>query len=189
MIALRWCHINFLKKKANVCEAVVRFTRQDTKTGKSRIVDLPGPAMDALLSQKSYTFLKPHGHVFENPFTEKPWVSDNAFREVHWVFACKAAGVNYRTPEMLRHSLASLMFERNKPLGWIANQMGNGVEVMARHYGRWLDLNQIETDDLADLRDEICRNPAGIEDKGFNCLIPKRKLVAGAGFEPATFGL
>jgi integrase len=56
MIALRCCHINFLKKKANVCEVVLRFTRQDTKTGKPLIVNLPGPAVDALLSQKSHTF-------------------------------------------------------------------------------------------------------------------------------------
>ena len=183
MIALRWPNINFLKKKATIEEAVVRFNRQETKTDKIRMVDLPGPAIEALLSQKEFTFMKSHDHVFENPLTGVPWVSDEAFREAHWVFACKAAGVNYRTPVMLRHGFASLMFERDKPLGWIANQMGNSVEVMARHYARWLDKNKVEMDDLSDLWDSICTNPVGIEEKDYNLPILKENLALPSGCE------
>ncbi len=189
MIALKWCHVNLVKRKASIQEAVVRFKRQDTKTGRVRIVDLAEPALAALNSQKIHTYMKQHGHVFENPLTAEPWASDKAFREAHWSYACKAAGVNYRSPEMLRHGFASLMFERNKPLGWIANQMGNGVEVMAKHYARWLEKNQVELDDLAGVWDSICTNPVGIEDENSNSLNVKGNLVAGAGFEPATFGL
>ncbi len=81
------------------------------------------------------------------------------------------------------------MFEKNKPLGWIANQMGNSVEVVAKNYARWLEHNKIETDDLGDLWNEICTNPVGIEEEDCNLPVFKGKLVAGAGFEPATFGL
>ena len=188
MIALQWNHINFVKKKAIIKEAIVRFNRQDTKTCKDRVVNLPQPAIEALEKQKQFTFL--YGkEIFQNPLTGKFWASDKAFRELHWKYACKAAGVTYRPPEMLRHSFASLMFEKNKPLGWIANQMGNSVEVVAKNYARWLEHNKIETDDLGDLWNEICRNPVGIDDSSLQLANFNGKLVAGAGFEPATFGL
>ncbi len=127
--------------------------------------------------------------IFQNPPTGKFWVSGKAFRELHWQYACKAAGVTYRPPEMLRHGFASLMFEQNKPLGWIANQMGNSVEVVAKNYARWLEHNKVETDDLGELWNEICRNPVGIEGSSSQFTDFNGKLVAGAGFEPATFGL
>jgi len=67
--------------------------------------------------------------------------------------------------------------------------MGNSVEVVAINYARWLEHNKVETDDLGELWNEICRNPVGIEDSSSQFTDFNGKLVAGAGFEPATFGL
>ena len=52
--------------------------------------------------------------------------------------ACSKAGVRSVSPYELRHTNATLLMEAGVPLGVIAQQLGNSVEVLVEHYLGWL---------------------------------------------------
>jgi integrase len=52
--------------------------------------------------------------------------------------ACAKAGVREVSPYGLRHTNATLLMEAGVPLGVIAEQLGNSVEVLVKHYLGWL---------------------------------------------------
>jgi integrase len=52
--------------------------------------------------------------------------------------ACEAAGVAYRRPYTLRHTYASRALSRGVEVAWLAEQMGDNVLTVMRHYARWI---------------------------------------------------
>ncbi len=46
--------------------------------------------------------------------------------------------LRYREPYNARHTYASWMLMIGKNIAWIAEQLGNSIEVMSERYGRWI---------------------------------------------------
>ena len=138
LYGLRWPSIDFRKKEMLVHETVVRGEyKNTTKTNQSRIVHLSDRAMELLLAQKSYTFMKGE-YVFENPAFHEPWGDERAFRRSYWTPTLKRTGIRYRRPYQLRHSNASMRLMAGQVLGYAASQMGHDVKIFAEVYARWI---------------------------------------------------
>ncbi|EHF4941884.1 Arm DNA-binding domain-containing protein [Enterobacter hormaechei] len=139
LCALRWKDIDFIQKTAYVQNASVSGIIKGTKTkAGTRKVELTDEAMLALVSQKTFTFLK-NATVFEDPKTEKPWSNADAIRKKAWVPTLRKAGIRYRNPYQTRHTFATKMISQGVNLFWLAGQMGHkGPEMLFRHYGRYL---------------------------------------------------
>ncbi|HHA2276540.1 site-specific integrase [Enterobacter hormaechei] len=139
LCALRWKDIDFIQKTAHVQNASVAGIIKGTKTkAGTRKVELTDEAMLALVSQKTFTFLK-NATVFEDPKTEKPWSNADAIRKKAWVPTLRKAGIRYRNPYQTRHTFATKMISQGVNLFWLAGQMGHkGPEMLFRHYGRYL---------------------------------------------------
>lgn len=95
-----------------------------------------------MLTREARAILKTHtasrfqgGYVFltqqMNPYDEKDLT--RAFRK-----ACEAAGVRYRRPYTLRHTYASRALSRGVEVAWLAEQMGDNVLTVMKHYARWI---------------------------------------------------
>ncbi|HUO05455.1 MAG TPA: tyrosine-type recombinase/integrase [Candidatus Binataceae bacterium] len=77
-----------------------------------------------------------------------------------WRRAVARAGVEYRPLYTLRHTYTSLMLSAQKPLQWVAHQLGHvGVAKIDEVYGRWLRTPSAETLDLEKLFESIAKLP------------------------------
>lgn len=138
LYGLRWPSIDFRKKEMMIHEVMVRGEHKDTtKTSQSRIVHLSDRAMDLLLAQKAFTFMKGE-YVFEHPTFNEPWGDERAFRRSFWKPTLKRTGIRYRRPYQLRHSNASMRLMAGQELGYAAAQMGHDVKIFAEVYARWI---------------------------------------------------
>ena len=139
LCALRWKDIDFIQKTAHVQSASVAGVTKGTKTkAGTRKVELTDEAMVALVSQKTFSFMKDET-VFEDPKTEKAWANADAIRKKAWVPTLRKAGIRYRNPYQTRHTFATRLISRGANLFWLATQMGHkGPEMLFRHYGRYL---------------------------------------------------
>lgn len=141
LVALEWGDIDWLRGTVRISRAKTQAAdeAETTKTKRStRDVKLLPPALEALTSQKAYTFLT-GGEVFHNPRTQKAWEGDQAIRQGAWHAALKKAGVRYRRAYQTRHTYASMMLTAGEPIGWVASQLGHSdLTMFGRVYGRWI---------------------------------------------------
>lgn len=139
LIALEWGDIDIDRAIVSVRRAYVLKQTKTTKTkAGEREVKLFPPAINALLSQKSFTFLAGK-QIFHNPRTNARWDSDAQLRKTAWMPALKKAGVVYRNPYQTRHTYASTLLSAGENPLWIAHQMGHKDWGMIRkRYGRWI---------------------------------------------------
>ena len=139
LIALEWGDIDWEAGLVRVRRALVKgsIKRPKTKAGE-RSVMLFEPALDALKSQRQFTFLA-DGRIFHNPRTNEPWEGDGPIRKTLWQPALKRAGVVYRIPYQTRHTYASTLLSKGENPMWVAQQMGHTDWGMIRkRYGRWI---------------------------------------------------
>jgi integrase len=143
LMALEWKDIDWNKGLVHISRAMVEKHEKCTKTeaGKRTIILLP-PAREALIAQKTYTFLEGN-KVFHHPHLHKPWQTNAQIRRIYWTNALKKAGVRYRNPYQTRHSYASMLLSAGENMLWVAKQMGHcDTEMIMKTYGKWLpDLN------------------------------------------------
>ncbi len=139
LCALGWDDIDFIGKTAHVQNASVVGVIKETKTkAGTRKIELNDEALNALLAQKKFTFMK-SPYVFCDPKTGKPWANADAIRKKAWVPTLKKAGVRYRNPYQTRHTFATRHISQGANLFWLAGQMGHkGPEMLFRHYGSYL---------------------------------------------------
>lgn len=141
LVGLRWGDIDWVKSEVFVVRAVTQRSKapEDTKTrGSRRRVRLLPLALESLLSQKSYTFLKGE-EVFQDPRYQAPWAGDYPIREVFWRRTLQKAGVRYRYPYQTRHTYASMMLSAGEDARWVMAQMGHtSLTMLERRYGRWM---------------------------------------------------
>lgn len=139
LCAVKWSDIDFVNKIAHISAASVVGIIKGTKTKSgNRKVDLNEHAINALLSQKRFTFMK-SAEIFEDPKTSKPWAGADAIRKKAWIPTLKKAGIRYRNPYQTRHTFATMHISRGANLFWLASQMGHkGPEMLFRHYGSYL---------------------------------------------------
>ena len=102
------------------------------KTGETRDVFIPQILVDELKAWCDHAKIT-SGPMFLNAKGEPP---SNWGRSLHC--ACRKAEVRAITPYGLRHTNATLLMEARVPLGVIAEQLGNSIEVLVDHYLGWL---------------------------------------------------
>ena len=95
------------------------------KTAASRrTFNLNKLAMDAVRSQKEFTFLE-GSVVFQNPRQQRPYLGDGELRERVWKTILRHAGVRYRSPNQMRHTWASTALQIGENHYYVAAVMGH----------------------------------------------------------------
>lgn len=77
--------------------------------------------------------------IFINPKTMQPWRDDRDTYNRAWVPAVKKSGVKFRKQYNTRHTYASTMLTENKPIAWVAKQLGHSdIAMTLSTYARWI---------------------------------------------------
>ncbi|WP_199731079.1 Arm DNA-binding domain-containing protein [Aquitalea sp. FJL05] len=139
LIALDWSKVDFVHATVRIdANVVARITKGPKTAAGVRTIELSPVALEALLRQKSVTWLM-GGRVFLNPRKHRPWEVEQQIRRTSWQPLLKRAGVRYRNPYQIRHTYASHRVSSGANLFWLAQQMGHETtEMIIRHYGRWI---------------------------------------------------
>jgi integrase len=59
-----------------------------------------------------------------------------------WQPPLKKSGVNFRKQYNTRHTYASTMLTENKPIAWVARQLGHSdIDMTLTTYARWIPEN------------------------------------------------
>ena len=139
LLALSRCDIDLERKVIFVREALVKGVIKGTKTkAGERNHQLHSQALVALKAQLA---IIPHDHerIFLNPKTMQPWRDDRQIYNQCWVPNVKKSGVKYRTQYNTRHTYASTMLTENKPIAWVAKQLGHSdIAMTLNTYARWI---------------------------------------------------
>lgn len=145
LLAIEWQDIDLKRGAIKVSRAMVKKRLKGTKTvAGEREVMLLGPATQALVAQKEFTFKK-GTHVFHNPRTNQAWETDHQIRRTAWIYALERAGVRYRNPYQTRHTFASMMLTAGENIMWVATQMGHvDTEMVMKTYGKWIPDNSLK---------------------------------------------
>ena len=142
LLALKKCDIDLERNVIFVRKALVHGREKGTKTSSSaRTHQLHETALKALKAQL-LLLSNDHERIFLNPKNSLPWRDDRDIYHNCWVPSLKKSGVKYRTQYNTRHSYASNMLTQNKPIAWIAKQLGHSdATTTLRKYARWIPEN------------------------------------------------
>lgn len=146
LIALRWDRIDWIHGTARIDQVLTQASRdyELPKTKHSiRNVELHGPALEALIKMKPYSFLE-DGIIFKNPYCGLPWNGDSPVRK-RFKNVLKKAGVRYRYPYQMRHTYASTALMEGEDIGFVCGQLGHEDEAVTyKHYNRYIKGNRSE---------------------------------------------
>tara|TARA_R110000737_G_scaffold353249_1_gene403559 strand:+ start:4204 stop:5298 length:1095 start_codon:yes stop_codon:yes gene_type:complete len=145
LLALRKCDVDLERKVIFVRKALVHGREKETKTKSSaRTHQLHESALNVLKAQLSIR-LDAYERIFLNPKTNQPWRDDRAIYHNCWVPSLKLSGVKFRKQYNTRHTYASTMLTQNKPIGWVAKQLGHSnIAMTLSTYARWIPENTSE---------------------------------------------
>jgi integrase len=133
-IALRWTKIDDATRTGVIDVARTAFADKVTKNYELRTVHFNPRAWAAIQRMRSFTYLKPHGHVFENPRTDEPWASEADQRDLYWTPTLKRLRIRHRTPYKARATCATMYLMMGKEPGWIAAELGHSERVFWEAY-------------------------------------------------------
>lgn len=141
LIGLRWARVDLDGKTMRVTETTteqIDKTRAKTVAGIRTIPLLPA-AMEALHHIHKFTYACEDRVTF-NPRgrrDDKAW--DVKRLALIWAAAHKGTGIAKRSPYELRHTFASNLLSEGENVALIARWLGHRtVEMVIRHYGRWV---------------------------------------------------
>jgi integrase len=136
-LALKWKHIDWERKKINVCESNVMGIEERPKTrGSYREVDILPVVEGALREERRKTGLR-SPYVFLN--TEREPVKGKSVSDWTWTNALKKAGLEYRSMYHTRHSFATLMLSSGENMGWVQRILGHtSLRMIQEHYFRYI---------------------------------------------------
>lgn len=154
LMALQWEDVG--KDAIRIAGSTYRGEIGTTKTHQARSVLLTDEAQRLLAGHTASKFRR--GAVFLTQYGT-PHRND---RGLTWAFraACRRAGVRYRRPYYCRHTFATRALMAGCEPSWIAQQMGDRLETVMRHYAKWITGDR-DRAELAKLNGERVRN--GIE--------------------------
>lgn len=136
LIGLQWTDIDWRGRRMRVQRARVRHQMKITKTGNIRDVELNSRALAALQSQRAVTQLQGEW-VFRQPTTGQQILDDRPPRRV-FTLCLRALGIRHRATYNTRHTYATTCLSAGVKPAWIAAQLGHSVEMLLRHYARWI---------------------------------------------------
>lgn len=142
LLALRKCDIDLDRKVIFIRKALVHGREKKTKTKSSaRTHQLHETALNVLRGQLLLTS-DDHKRIFLNPKTNQPWSDDRTIYHRCWQPALKKSGVKYRKQYNTRHTYASVMLTEDKPIAWVAKQLGHSnISMTLSTYARWIPEN------------------------------------------------
>lgn len=139
LIALDWKDIDFSLNVISVVRSFSAGELKPTKTHRARLVAINAHLRQALHAQRQLTGTR--GHVFINPVTDRPWISDKSQREHYWKPALEASEIRPRFAYQTRHTFASLSLMAGANPMWLAAQMGHtSTKMIFERYGKWIDV-------------------------------------------------
>nr|WP_285962855.1 site-specific integrase [Oscillatoria laete-virens] len=138
-IALKWENVDLSKNNIKFCEGRVNASGQiiekkGTKTAPSRLFPINEELRNLLES-----IPKNQGYVFRNAMG-KP-ISQQAFNGV-WRTLLNRAGIPYRMPYQLRHTMISYHANNDFPIQKLCQLVGNSEKVLRERYLK-LDIERI----------------------------------------------
>lgn len=146
-LALQWDAVDLERKHVRVFRVVaLGEVEERTKTHKARTVLLNQRAIHALEFAKAYAERRKNGQgkIKETPFVFPP--SKNAEHvkqtsDIHhqWRPTLKALGIRYRRPYNCRHTYATMCLMSGMNPAFIAQQLGNTVQMLLSTYARWIN--------------------------------------------------
>jgi integrase len=139
LLALRKCDVDLKRRVIFVRKALVHGREKGTKTKSGeRTHELHEKALSTLKAQLKLNTGN-HERIFLNPKTNQPWRDDRAIYHNCWEPALKCSDVKFRSQYSTRHTYASTMLTQNKPIGWVAKQMGHSsIKMTLDTYARWI---------------------------------------------------
>jgi integrase len=142
LLALRKCDIHLKRKVIFVRKALVHGREKGTKTKSGeRTHELHEKALSILKAQLKLN-TNNQERIFLNPKTDHPWRDDRQIYNPQWCPAVKASGVKFRKQYNTRHTYASTMLTLNKPIAWVAKQLGHSdIGMTLSTYARWISEN------------------------------------------------
>lgn len=141
LIALRKCDIDLDRNVIFVRKAVVDGNEKDTKTRSSARTHCLHETALKVLKAQLLLISNEQERIFLSPKTDMAWPNDKSTYRF-WGKAIKQTKVKYRTQYNTRHSYASTMLTENKPIGWVAKQMGHSsISMTLSTYARWIPEN------------------------------------------------
>lgn len=139
-IALRWSKLDFRRGMVKI--DVVRTFKggeKETKTYKEREFEMNTRSRAAFERMRQWTALKPHGHVFENPVTGKPWHDERSQRDHYWKPTLLRLGIRDRRAYATRASYATMCLMAGMNPGWVAEQLGHDLKEFFASYAKWIN--------------------------------------------------
>jgi len=192
ILALKWEKVNWKDGYIIVDSSWRNSVLTDTKTGKSRHVDMSNQLalelQELLLQRKNEAIRKGSSEPVSIIFHDRKgyYLSQNSVRNI-WRRVLKKAGIDYRKFHSARHTFASLMLASGIPVSYVKEMMGHSsIQMTVDIYGHLLPdrdksavniLDQIGTP-MAPAKKET---PVTNEDYEGFC-----SLVAMQGLEPRT---
>tara|TARA_R110001583_G_scaffold42804_10_gene136053 strand:+ start:3846 stop:4925 length:1080 start_codon:yes stop_codon:yes gene_type:complete len=139
LLALSRCDIDLNRKVIFVRKALVKGRMKGTKTKSGERTHQLHPQALAALNAQLFILPIEQDRIFINPKTMQPWRDDRAIYHRGWVPAVKKSGVKFRKQYNTRHTYASTMLTENKPIAWVAKQLGhNDIAMTLSTYARWI---------------------------------------------------
>jgi len=136
-IDLRWPNLDWTENSLKIASAKVRTITKDTKTHKSRIVELDDACIALLKRLKKHTFMVGE-HMFTYPATGRPYPDTSNLVEKYWRPALKRCKIRDRDARQTRHTCASMMLMAGCKPAWAAAQLGHSIEMFLRTYSKWI---------------------------------------------------
>lgn len=139
-IALKWEKLDFERHTGRI--DIVRTFKgglKEPKTYEIREIEFSARGWAAIMRMKPLTFLKPHGHVFENPRTGKEWHDERSQRDHYWAPTLKALGIPARRAYCTRHTGITLDLAAGCDPQWVARKAGHKTTKMIWGvYTKWI---------------------------------------------------
>jgi integrase len=146
-LALQWNAVDLERKQVRIFRVLAhRKIEERTKTNKERTVLLNHRAIHALEFAKAYAERRKKGvgKITQTPFVFPPSKNHEHVKQtsdIHhqWRPILKALGIRYRRPYNCRHTYATMCLMSGMNPAFIAQQLGNTVQVLLSTYARWIN--------------------------------------------------
>ncbi len=199
LIGLKWGDIDFNGQFIEVRQSIVRCRSTSPKNHRTRRVDMSNQLTETLrnlkVERKKETLKRGWKEVPELVFCSEKGDhldTDNLRKRVFHKCLEKAGLRRIRFHD-LRHTYASILLAQKESPAYVQEQLGHAsIQLTVDTYGHLVPgSNRSAVDKLDDLSAHPVAPPAHpAEKKGLTSSAnPLELLVAGAGFEPTTFGL
>ncbi|MFJ3259687.1 tyrosine-type recombinase/integrase [Pseudomonas sp. NPDC086581] len=146
-LALQWDAVDIQQKQARIFRVLALGEIEErTKTHKTRTVLLNHRALHALEFARAYAERRKKGvgSVKTTPFVFFPSKNHEHVKQtsdIHhqWRPTLQALGIRYRRPYNCRHTYATMCLMSGMNPAFIAQQLGNTVQVLLSTYARWIN--------------------------------------------------